>query len=311
MIRWLTDCPETTACFLPAGATWKFIPPGTWTAEDALLLDSFAPGRDGWQAWSPAEQARTVVLIDDAADSQFDVVLEATKRGALWPEQLVALALTGQRFRGQHQRPWTALRGNLHLTAHYAVDLDATRDQAALTMTPALAVAETVRQVSGEKFTPVIKWINDVFVGGGKVSGGLTATSVRGGRVERVTFGIGMNIAQTPEVEPTPFVPAAGCLADHDPSMRDLLPEIFHALVHQLDRAIELIAGGQGADIFARYRSMSGCLGKPVRIWPEGTVDWRATAPLCEGEVLALHSDLSLDVAGYPQRIRGGRMALL
>lgn len=308
MMHWLTDRPETASRFLPPGTAWA---PMATTDPHRDIMQSFASGASGWQVTTPGSSARTVVIIDDAADSQFDVVVELLKHGVNWPDRLVAIALTGQRFRGQRQRPWSALRGNLHLTSHYVIDVDAAQEQSFLTMIPAVAAGETIHRLSTSRFRPMIKWVNDILVDGAKVAGVLTATSVRGSRVRRVTFGVGINIAQAPHIEPAPFVPPAGCLADYDPSLRDKLPDIMQTLVACLDEGVEQLNSGQGRDIFERYRDMSLCMGQRVRIWPEDMTDERPAQPICEGEVRSMHPDLSLEISGYPQRITRGRMTLV
>ncbi len=68
---------------------------------------------------------RRVILIDHAPSSQFEVLQTALRADIALPDGLICLALTGTGFRGQRQRPWTALRGNLHLTAHYRLNLPA------------------------------------------------------------------------------------------------------------------------------------------------------------------------------------------
>jgi biotin-(acetyl-CoA carboxylase) ligase len=274
------------------------------------LLQVFGADRTFWSARVPGDASRLIVVIDDAADSQFDAMVSALQRGLALPDRLVALALTGRGFRGQRQRPWSALRGNLHLTSHYIADLDASRDQAALSMIPAIASAEAIIRVSRGAVAPVIKWVNDVLVHGAKVSGVLTATSISSAMIDRVTFGIGMNIAQAPDIDPTPFVPAAGCLGAEDPDLKDALPAIFHEVVDLLDELMRLVMTGRSVEVFERYRALAGFIGQDVTIWPEGTEDWKATTPVCRGQVLELLPDLSLRISGRIEPVARGRMAL-
>lgn len=313
MTLWLTEQPATTAIFLPAGLAWSPAQPDDRRPVLTTLGDLFCPGRDCWIArTAPASgDERVIVLIDTAGDSQFNVLLRALQGGAAVPDRLICLALTGTGFRGQRQRAWSALRGNMHLTAHYRVMLDAVASQAALTMIPAVASAEAIIDVSQGRLAPRIKWVNDVMVRGAKVSGVLTATAVSGATIDRVTFGIGMNIDHAPAIDPTPFVPEAGCLAGFDETLRGGLPAVFREVTHRLDELVELVAAGQPDRVFARYRERAGFIGEDVCIWPEGTEDWRATPPVYRGEVFALNPDLSLRVKGRDQPIRAGRMALM
>jgi biotin-(acetyl-CoA carboxylase) ligase len=252
------------------------------------------------------------VLIDEAADSQFDDAVAATKLAGGLPDGLICLALTGARFRGQRHRPWAALRGNLHLTAHYRFDqLSAREAQASLTMIPSLAAAEAIESVSAMRLKPEIKWVNDVWLSGKKVSGGLTATQVTGDLIDSAVFGIGVNLAVAPEISPTPFVPRAGCLAGDDPSLQGMLPALLREVVFALDRAVQALKQENHASIFSAYRARAGFIGKVVRIWPEGTEDAKTAPILCEGRVTDLFPDLSLSMEGRSEPIRSGRLAYL
>jgi len=313
MTTWLTDCPETTTVFLPEGVGWRLLDASVGDSRISVLAESFNPGKPTWHAVSVdrtgSADDQIMVLIDHSESSQFDSALDLLKRQIELPDRLVCLALTGSRFRGQRHRPWTALRGNLHLTAHYRLQLPAHEIQAALTMIPAIVSAESIAMVSENRITPGIKWVNDVLVDGRKVSGVLTATHVSGNLVDRVVFGIGINVAAAPEIEPTPFVPSAGCLIESDPSLAAALPKLFDTVVSLLDQAVADLRSGRHAVLFDRYRSRAAFLGEDVRIWPEGTEDWRNVSPIYKGRVKALHPDLSLRLEGSEAIIRSGRLA--
>lgn len=315
MTIFLTDQPAAVGGFVPEGTVWHRV------ERDARIkgllnpvIQRLCPARPVWsarvaKAGSPLDD-RVVLLVDDAPASQFQAILDGLKAGEVVPDHFVAIALTGSGFRGQRQRGWTALRGNLHLTAHYRVSVEAASHQAALTMIPAVAAAEAIVEVSGGRVKPRIKWVNDVLAGPGKVSGVLTATGLSGAKLEYVTFGIGLNIDRAPMIESTPFVPEAACLADVDPALRGSLPGVFAAVVRHLDEAVGLLVNGVGVSLFSRYRAMAGFIGAKVAIWPEGIEDWRAVLPVYEGCVLDLNPDLSLVVEGRERPIATGRMAL-
>jgi biotin-(acetyl-CoA carboxylase) ligase len=308
MTIWFTDAPSSARQFVAPDVRWNPV------ENIPAWLRLLANGAAVWQAVASPSLAstpeETMVMIDDAAESQFDVVLQAARAGIALPSRLVCLAMTGSGFRGQRQRPWSALRGNLHLTVHHVVQLDAAFVQPALTMLPAVAAAETIREVSGGRLHPKIKWVNDVLIGGAKVSGVLTATGVSGATIDRVTFGVGMNISESPAIEPSPFVPLAGCLADADRDLHAALPAIFHEITTRLFALLALVEQGNTKEIFVRYRDLAGFLGERVVVWPEGTTNWQSASPLCAGTVLALNPDLSLQISGQTQPLNSGRMAL-
>jgi len=314
MTRWLCNGSGTLNPFLP-GEALQPLNSGAAAGDEILSLHGlFAPGADVFICATSRpfadEQNWVLAIVDHALASQFEAINEMARRGLVLPDQLACLALTGKKFRGQRKRMWTALPGNLHLTARFKVDLDVVKDQASLSMVPSVATAEAIHALSGKRLDPRIKWVNDVWIGDGKVSGALTSASISAGRITGVTFGIGLNIDQSPDLPFTPFVPRATSLADIDPGMRGLLPRFFEEIVHQLSRALLDLKNGRRDAVFQRYRARAGFIGTKVRIWPDDTEeDWQSTAPLCAGTVTDLNDDLSLTVSGCLQPVRHGRLA--
>lgn len=311
-MRWLTDSPESTQCFLPENMAWKQCDSNDGEALTSILA-AFNPDKPAWIAESGNDGSpfpnRSFVLIDEAAESQFDQALGQLNKQHELPDGLVCIALTGSGFRGQRKRPWQAVRGNLHLTAHYRLDVLARDNQAALTMLPAIASAEAIGELLGDSLLPEIKWVNDVLLDGKKVSGVLTATNVSGETIDRAVFGIGVNVAQAPEIMPTPFVPKAGSLTGVSPDKTHALPELFTGIVKKLDELVLCLRENRQDELFRRYAGKVRFIGRDVRIWPEGTEDLKNSTPIAMGRVDQLNRDLSLTIDGVPEPIRSGRMA--
>jgi BirA family transcriptional regulator, biotin operon repressor / biotin---[acetyl-CoA-carboxylase] ligase len=307
---YLTDQPDSTAAFLPPGAAWQPAAAGPVPEDAARWSRLFGTGGAFWHcAVDDLPDAvfpdRRVVLIDRAARSQFDAAWGHLQQGGDLPDGLVCLALEGTGFRGQRDRTWTVLRGNLHVTAHYEIDRPAAWLGAGLTMWPVVAAVQAVIDASEGRVVPDIKWINDVCLRGGKLGGVLTATRLRGERVERALVGIGINVARAPALSPTLFVPATACLEGCGVG----LPGLLAALVSRLDRDGCALRTVGPEPLFRAYRDRSGFIGRAVRIWPAHSADGRDTAPLGSGRVLELLPDLSLRIEGCPDPVRDGRMA--
>ena len=307
---YLTDQPETTAAFLPPGAAWQPATTAPVPEDTAAWSRLFGAGKPFWRCTvdDPPDAAfpdRRVVLIDRAARSQFDAALIRLQQGGDLPDGLVCLALEGTGFRGQRDRAWVALRGNLHVTAHYEIDRPAAWLGAGLTMWPVVAAVQAVIDASEGRAVPDIKWINDVCLQGGKLGGVLTATRLRGERVERALVGIGLNVARAPALAPTPFVPATACLDGYGVS----LPGLLAALVRRLDQSGRELRTVGPEPLYQAYRDRAGFIGRTVRIWPAHSADGRDTAPLGTGRVLDLMPDLSLLIEGCLDPVRDGRLA--
>ena len=250
-----------------------------------------------WSA-EAGEEPRLVVIIDDAPASQFT----ALNGAEALPSGLVSLALTGRGFRGQRERGWQALRGNLHLCAYYQLDLKAAEAQAGLNMLPVIAAARGIEALSQGGLKPGIKWVNDLLLRGRKVAGVLSSTQVQGERLVGALFGIGINLAQAPILSEQP----AGCLAEHDPALADLLSQLAWAVVNELEAGLELLGTGDAEALYRHYLERALFLGRLVSLWP----DSEAPEPLARGRVVRLNPDLSLVLAGYEQPFRSGRMRL-
>lgn len=310
---YLTDNPNAAADFLPAGQTYEGMPADRLGVADARLWHKLGGGpnvyRCACDAFSAAPYGdRRVVIIDRSADSQFNQLVRALKEPDGLPDGCVAIALEGDRFRGQHDRPWAALRGNLHLTAHYALGLDVGRAENGLTMLPAVAGVEAIRTATQGRANPSIKWVNDLLVDGRKVAGVLTSTLIQGRQVQRAVFGLGINVARAPDLPPSPLATRPGALDAHSIA----LPAMLLNVVGALDRAVqELLAAGTAETLFQRYRAYAGFIGRRVRLVADPSRAGTSDGQYVEGRVIALNPDLSLVLEGASEPVRRGRLVLL
>ena len=297
-MRLLSDCPDTAAAFAPA-APWRANKLSDLPHQEQIAWQALGTGPAVWSA-EAGVGPRLVVIIDDAPASQFTALADA----ASLPSGLISLALTGRGFRGQRQRGWQALRGNLHLCAYYRLELPAAEVQAGLNMLPVVAATRAIEALSPLK--PDIKWVNDLLLDGRKVAGVLTSTQLQGGRVVSALFGIGINLAQAPTLTPDPLAQPAGCLAEHHPALADALPQLLWAVVSELEAGLKLLSAGNAEALYRRYLERAVFMGRLVSLWPEGEV----TEPLARGKVVRLNHDLSLVLEGYQQPFYSGRMRL-
>lgn len=306
----LTDDPAGAAALAVAGApTWRpwdaaAAPPGLAAAAEALI------GGPARVADDPGVGDRWLLWRDEAPRSQFDALQGLLADGVALPDGLATLAATGTRFRGQRGRAWSALRGNLHLCVHLALDLDAAAAQVPLTLLPAVATARAIELVGGGRPAPRTKWVNDLLWDGRKVAGVLSAGHVQGGRVRHALLGIGVNVARTPALLPDATAARPASLADADPAWAEpaALARLLHALLGEVERGRARIVAGEGAALLDDYRARSAFLGRRVTIWPVDEA--AARRPLARGVVRELRDDLSLALNGVAAPIRSGRLTI-
>ena len=315
-MRILTDCREQLVDFFP--------PRIAWAEEEVSILGD--PDQQLWQALTPASGASTarletrglssfwhrLILIGQAGRSQFDALHEALADGLALDGPTAVMALRGRKFRGQRGRPWSTIEGNLFLTVAFPVGAPAARLIPGLTMLPAVAVLDAIRLCGGADLRPMIKWVNDILVGDRKVAGVLTATLCRDGLLEVAVLGIGVNVARAPEIEPTPFAPAAGCLADA--GIKVTLGRFLWVVLDRLADWYRALLEVGPATLLQAYREASCIVGRRVRIWEESADRFEAAGawptPLAAGVVQAIEADLSLTIEGCAESVSRGRLAL-
>lgn len=281
---------------------------------DQNLLDMLGTGRPffvffdkGLSAVSPWSR---VVIIDEAPTSQYDALLTAVRQGVTLPSPTACLALTGTKFHGQKDRPWQALRGNLHLTIYVKLDVPAAHNQIGFTILPALAAIDAVSTLAKGEFGLGIKWINDIMIKDHKIGGVLTSTQIQGGKIKGAIFGIGLNIAQAPQIDPSPFVSGTDYLQRH---VQIKLRELFwQLLVSFTKRSDELFSQGP-EPLLCDYRRYSLTLGRTVCIWDEDSPENIASGlpgyPLGCGTLSAIGDDLSLKIG--EKVLNRGRLSLV
>jgi BirA family biotin operon repressor/biotin-[acetyl-CoA-carboxylase] ligase len=316
-MRLLADCPERLAGWIPSDEDWLACEQASLPAEERRLWQTLAGNSTPWLLPS-ADWAgsfwHSLVVIGKASGSQFDAVNELLRTGAVPTEPLACLALEGQGFHGLHGRPWAAVRGNLHLTAALQPGNLPVAEAIALTALPAVAAAEAIRSVSGGALRAGIKWVNDILIEDRKVAGVITSTKVLGQNLTQVVLGIGINVAASPAVAPTPFVPRVGCLSDFGlhASLREVLGPLL-AGIGQL--YLSLLREGR-KPILDAYRSLSTIIGREVCVFEdpidaEGPNGPSSGVLIARGIVNDLGPDLALHIEGRRDPVTRGRLAFV
>ncbi|HQT39194.1 MAG TPA: biotin--[acetyl-CoA-carboxylase] ligase [Acidocella sp.] len=126
------------------------------------------------------------------------------------PAGLAVLADIQTAGRGSRGRDWVSTPGNMHLSVLLRPEYEISSLNRFPLLT-GLAVAQALTQLGAAAIAPVLKWPNDVLLGGAKVAGILIDASPSHGRIEWLVMGIGVNLAFAPQI-PGRFTT---CLAEH------------------------------------------------------------------------------------------------
>ncbi|WP_050928126.1 biotin--[acetyl-CoA-carboxylase] ligase [Aestuariivita boseongensis] len=102
--------------------------------------------------------------------------------------------------RGRRGRPWIVPEGNLSATL--VMRPEGGPETAALrSFVAALALYDSIADVTGRTDGLALKWPNDVLLNGGKLAGILLESAGSGGGLGYLAIGIGVNLADAPPVE--------------------------------------------------------------------------------------------------------------
>lgn len=144
-------------------------------------------------------------------------------------------------------------------------------DALRITTAAAVAVAETVRSVTGRNAE--IKWVNDIYLDGKKVCGILTESAVNpdGRTLSYAILGIGINVLSPESDFPAEIQSIAAPISEKDE--KDLHARIISGV---LDRFFTLYENLQSPALLQKYKSLSCLLGQECYI--VGKEDLHGTA---------------------------------
>jgi len=195
--------------------------------------------------------------------------------------------------RGRDGHTWTSPAGGLYLSAVLRPALPLV-DVPPMTLAIGIGVCEAARQAGAAS---VLKWPNDVLVGGKKLAGVLVEAQSQGGKLDSVIVGIGVNLSnEVPDVGIS-LAQARGVAVDRDVFIGSLLA----AVERWVDR---YVASGIEAIIPAWQDRMA------IGLSARATVDG---APLV-GSMHGLDPDGALllrDDTGRIHRVRSGDVEVL
>lgn len=196
------------------------------------------------------------VLYYPITSSTMDVAKQAVKEGAV--EGTIVISDHQTAGRGRFGRNWWAPPdSSILLSIILHPRLEQLRH---LNMAATLAVAQSIEKVTGLK--PVIKWPNDVLIGGKKVSGILIESEIQEEGVNATVIGIGLNVNLEPSSNPE--------IAGTATSLREVLGrrvsrlEMLLSLLETFEELYEALRGGEPIDKI--WRGYLATLGKQISV---------------------------------------------
>jgi len=201
----------------------------------------------------------------------------------------VIVADTQSEGRGRQGRGWDSPPGGLYMTAL----LDAGSHANLLPLVAGVVIAETIRDGFGVE--AMLKWPNDVLIGGRKVGGVLVDADWSGDRRGVILLGVGVNLNNAiPKLleEATSLSEEAGEEIDVDAFLESLL--------ERLDGILTTLEADPG-EALARWEGLSETLGRRIVIKD-------SSGDVFEGVAESIDDDgaLVLDCGGRSVRVLSG-----
>lgn len=197
---------------------------------------------------------------------------KSRQEGTKLPEYLLVSADMQTAGRGRSGKSFSSLAGNgIYMTV--MLRADRSPEECMLT-TPAAAVGAVLALEAVGSPRLGIKWVNDLFLDGRKVSGILTEAVFdrTGRRIEYILIGIGINIDADIASMPDDAARVAGSIRGLRESREELMPHIAESI----SRCVaESFADGSG--IMRIYKDRSILLGERI-CWNDGKGQHTGTA---------------------------------
>ncbi|MCO5166850.1 MAG: biotin--[acetyl-CoA-carboxylase] ligase [Planctomycetes bacterium] len=210
-------------------------------------------------------QAGAALEVHDELASTNDRAAALAAGGAGEGSLVVAARQTAGR--GRHGRPWASPPGGLYASLVLRPD-EAMLRRLPATLLAGLAVAEaiddTTQGATTEGARAELKWPNDVFLAGRKVSGVLGELT-RDARGPLLVLGIGVNVTTDPAALPADLQATATSVA-HACGRAPAPATLLGAILERFEVHYDAVRQGGGATILAAASARMPVLGKPVRV---------------------------------------------
>jgi BirA family transcriptional regulator, biotin operon repressor / biotin---[acetyl-CoA-carboxylase] ligase len=192
----------------------------------------------------------------DSIPSTMNEAFRLGSEGA--PDGTVIIAETQTKGRGRMGRGWASPKNK---GIYFSVILRpkcAPSQAARMTLVSAVAVSEAVERVTGIR--PLIKWPNDLLLGGRKLCGILTEMRAETDRVEFMVAGIGINVNNGPHQLLPEAISLKQVLGRQVPRVA-----LFQEILKSLEERYLQVQQDGFKDAFAAWRARSATLGQEVR----------------------------------------------
>jgi len=242
------------------------------------------------------------VICYDTVSSTSDVAAEMAERGE--PEGGVVFAEYQKKGRGRMGRSWLAPRGKNILMTFIVRPRLRPMNAPQLTLLSAVACAEAIRAVTG--LPALIKWPNDILIGGRKICGILVELFSELDGIKYVLVGVGLNVNVQKGEFPRDIEGGATSILE-ELGRKISRIELARELLRRLDENYRLLQESGFSPVMKKWKELSATLGRSIRVrWPNGTLEIGSAHGLDEDGALLLRRE-----TGFTVRVTSGDIDIL
>ena len=238
------------------------------------------------------------VLHYDRVPSTMPLASELAAAGA--EDGTTILAEEQTAGRGRRGRAWVAPRGSAILCSIVFRPPLAPDGLFALAASVGLGICAGIERATSLR--PLVKWPNDLLLGGRKLAGLLVTSRLAGGSLDHAVAGFGLNVNLRPEEVPAGGLAATSLAAELGRPVDRLA--LLAAVLEGIDAAYDLLWRGELDRLHAAWRARLAGRGETIRVETEGGT--------VEGIFEDVDADGALRVAGAegPVRLLAGDVIL-
>lgn len=209
---------------------------------------------------STARFGQSIHYFDECATTQ-TIAHELARNGAM--DGTVVIAETQTAGKGRMSRPWESTKGKgIWMTV--IIKPDVLPHQAPqFTLVAAVSIVNAMKSLYS-KFTPVIKWPNDILINGRKCTGILTEMIAEVDRVQALLIGIGINVNQQQVDFPEALHSIATSISIEENSLLNRA-QLVGTILNYLENYSDLYIKEGFGPIKKLWEEASGTIGKQIK----------------------------------------------
>jgi len=162
--------------------------------------------------------------------------------------------------KGRKDRKWDSPKGGLWFSVIFYPKIPP-QNGMLLTMTSSISVAKAIEELTGLK--PVIKWPNDLLLGGKKICGILTELDAEIDRINNAVVGIGINVNNT---IPDDLKDSASSLLLENNNKTVSRVDLLRSIIGYLDEYYHEMLSGNYDLIRDIWLSYSNIIGRKIKV---------------------------------------------